>query len=112
MKKQTDTFRRLRSVMKDVNGDHRQIIKTMQDQIEYLMEFIDIQGEIIEEKADAVSRNFLWNRKSGIFYRFKLLRGILRNFASGVVFPVCGAILKKVLGSAILRVNEFLHPPI
>ena len=51
MKKQTDTFRRLRSVMKDVNGDHRQIIKTIQNQIEYLIEFIDIQGEILEEKT-------------------------------------------------------------
>ena len=43
MKKSNDTFKRLRAVMKDVNGDHRQIIKTMQDQIDYLMEFIDIQ---------------------------------------------------------------------
>ena len=40
MKKQTDTFKRLRAVIKDINGDNRQIIKTMQDQIEYLMEFI------------------------------------------------------------------------
>ena len=44
MKKQTDTFKRLRAVIKDINGDNRQIIKTMQNQIEYLMEFIDIQG--------------------------------------------------------------------
>lgn len=44
MHKQNDTFKRLRAVMKDVNGDHRQIIKTMQDQINYLMEFIEIQG--------------------------------------------------------------------
>ena len=51
MHKQNDTFKRLRAVMKDVNGDHRQIIKTMQDQIDYLMEFIDIQGEILEEKT-------------------------------------------------------------
>ena len=57
MKKQTDIFKRLRAVMKDINGDNRQIIKTMQDQIDYLMEFIDIQGEILEEKA--ASRNFL-----------------------------------------------------
>ena len=35
MKKLTDTFKRLRAVMKDVNGYHRQIIKTMQDQIDY-----------------------------------------------------------------------------
>ena len=51
MKKQTDTFKRLRAVIKDINGDNRQIIKTMQNQIEYLMEFIDIQGEILEEKT-------------------------------------------------------------
>ncbi len=38
MKKQTDTFKRLRAVMKDINGDLRQIIRTMQDKIEYLME--------------------------------------------------------------------------
>lgn len=44
MHKQNDTFKRLRAVMKDVNGDNRQIIKTMQDQINYLMEFIEIQG--------------------------------------------------------------------
>ena len=51
MHKTNDTFKRLRAVMKDVNGDHRQIIKTMQDQIDYLMEFIEIQGEILEEKT-------------------------------------------------------------
>ena len=53
--------------MKDINGNNRQIIKTMQNQIEYLMEFIDIQGEILEEKRipKTVSRNFLWIRKSG-----------------------------------------------
>ena len=67
MKKPTDTFKRLRAVMKDINGDNRQVIKTMQNQIEYLMEFIDIQGEILEEKRipETVSRNFLWIRKSG-----------------------------------------------
>lgn len=40
MKKHIDTFKRLNAVMKDVNGDNRQIIKTLQDQIDYLMEFI------------------------------------------------------------------------
>ena len=51
MKKQIDTFKRLRAVMKDINGDNRQIIKTMQAQMDYLMECIDIQGEILEEKT-------------------------------------------------------------
>ena len=51
MHKPNDTFKRLRSVIKDVNGDNRQIIKTIQNQIEYMIEFIDIQGEILEEKT-------------------------------------------------------------
>ena len=58
MKKQTDTFKRLRSVIKDVNGDNRQIIKTMQDQIDYLMEFIDIQEKFLKRKPEAASRSF------------------------------------------------------
>ena len=36
-------WHQLLSVMKDINGDLRQIIRTMQDQIEYLMESIDTQ---------------------------------------------------------------------
>lgn len=61
---ESKTFKQLRAVMKDVNGDNRQIIKTMQDQIDYLMEFIDILDEILEEKTDNASRNFPLNRKS------------------------------------------------
>ena len=64
MKKHTDTFKRLRAVMKDVNGDHRQIIKTMQDQIDYLMEFIDIQGEILEEKTGSRQPELSEDQKS------------------------------------------------
>lgn len=44
------TFKQLRAVMKDVNGDNRQIIKTMQEQIDYLMEFIDILDEILRRE--------------------------------------------------------------
>ena len=40
---ESKTFKQLKAVMKDVNGDNRQIIKTMQDQIDYLMEFIEFQ---------------------------------------------------------------------
>jgi len=35
-----------------------------------------------------------------------------RNLQAEVVFPVCGAILKKVHWSAFLRAEEFLHPPV
>ena len=45
------TFKQLKAVMKDVNGDNRQIVKTNQDQIDYLMEFIDILDELLEEKT-------------------------------------------------------------
>ena len=64
MKKQTDTFKRLRAVIKDINGDNRQIIKTMQNQIEYLMEFIDIQGEILEEKTGSRQPDFSYEHKN------------------------------------------------
>ena len=33
------------------------------------------------------------------------------NWLVGIDFPGCSAIFKKVLRGAILRVNEFLHPP-
>ena len=48
---ESKTFKQLKAVMKDLNGDNRQIIKTMQEQIDYLMEFIDILDEILEEKT-------------------------------------------------------------
>lgn len=35
-----------------------------------------------------------------------------RNLQAEVVFPGCGAILKKVHWSAFLREEEFLHPPV
>ena len=50
--------------MKDVNGAHRQLIKTMQDQIDYLMEFIDIQEEILEEKTGRRQPELSENQKN------------------------------------------------
>lgn len=47
---QTDTFKRLRAVMKDVNGDNRQIVRTLQDQVEYLLEKVAILEEIATEE--------------------------------------------------------------
>ena len=77
MKKQTDTFKRLRSVIKDVNGDNRQIIKTMQDQIDYLMEFIDIQGEILEEKTGSRQPELSVEQKKRLAHRGKKLNEFL-----------------------------------
>ena len=77
MHKQNDTFKRLRAVMKDVNGDHRQIIKTMQDQIDYLMEFIDIQGEILEEKTGHRQPELSDDQKKRLAHRGKKLNQFL-----------------------------------
>ena len=77
MHKQNDTFKRLRAVMKDVNGDHRQIIKTMQDQIDYLMEFIEIQGEILEEKTGHRQPELSDDQKKRLAHRGKKLNQFL-----------------------------------
>ena len=37
MNKITDSYKRLQAVIKDVNGDNHQIIKSLQYQIDYLM---------------------------------------------------------------------------
>ena len=63
--------------MKDVNGDHRQIIKTMQDQIDYLMEFIDIQGEILEEKTGRRQPELSDDQKKRLAHRGKKLNQFL-----------------------------------
>jgi len=47
---QTDMFKRLRAVMKDVNGDNQQIVRTLQDQVEYLLEKVAILKEIATEE--------------------------------------------------------------
>ena len=77
MKKLTDTFKRLRAVMKDVNGDHRQIIKTMQDQIDYLMEFIDIQREILEETIGHRQPELSEDQKKRLAHRGRKLNQFL-----------------------------------
>ena len=76
MHKQNDTFKRLRAVMKDVNGDHRQIIKTMQDQIDYLMVFIDIQGEILEEKTGSRQPELSVEQKKRLAHRGKKTQSV------------------------------------
>ena len=53
--------------MKEINGDNRQIIKTMQDQIDYLIEFIDIQGEILEEKTGSRQPELFVEQKKRYF---------------------------------------------
>ena len=51
MNKTTDSFKRLQAVIKDVNGDNRQIIKSLQDQ----------------DGANAFQQE-LWNEKDFLYY--------------------------------------------
>ena len=74
---ESKTFKQLRAVMKDVNGDNRQIIKTMQDQIDYLMEFIDILDEILEEKIGQRQPELSVEQKKRLAHRGKKLNEFL-----------------------------------
>ena len=90
MKEQTTTFKRLCAVMKDVNGDNRQIIKAMQEQIDYLMEFIAVQGEIIEQTTGCRQPELSEEQKRRLAYRGKklnefLLGQISQYFSPGTV---------------------------
>ena len=101
MKKQTDTFKRLRAVTKDINSDNRQIIKTMQDQIDYLMEFIVIQGEIIEELTGSHQPELSVEQKKRLAHRGKklnefLLGQIENTFAPSTVFKWWGEEVKML----------------
>ena len=81
MNKTTDSFKRLQAVIKDVNGDNRQIIKSLQDQIDYLMEFIAVQGEVIEKETgckkynNSKQKSFQDNHKSAhcLLFSFAVL---------------------------------------
>ena len=99
MKKQNNTFKRLRAVMKDVNEDHRQIIKTLQDQIEYLMEFIDIQGEILEEKTGKRQPKLSEDPKKRLAHRGKKLNVFLLGQIEHTFAP--STVLKWYSESAI-----------
>ena len=72
--------------MKDINCDNRQIIKTMQDQIDCLMEFIDIQGEILEEKTGCRQSKFFSNFVRITVWKFKKSgNGMSNKTVSGAI---------------------------
>lgn len=87
---QTNTFKRLQAVMKDVNGDNRQIVKTLQDQVEYLLEKVAILEEIaIEENGGKISI-YSETQKKRLAYRSRklnefLLATVEQTFAPGTI---------------------------
>lgn len=99
MKKHIDAFKRLLAVMKDVNGNNRQIIKTLQDQIDYLMEFIAVQGEIIEQATGYKQPKLSEEQKRRLAHRGKKLNEFIP------LMPRCA------LSGGCFEAEEFLHPP-
>ena len=87
MKEQTTTFSRLNAVVKDVNGDNRQIIRALQDQIEYLMEFIAVQGEIIEQTTGRKQPELSDEQKRRLANRGKKLNEFLLGQISQCFSP-------------------------
>ena len=74
---QTDTFKRLRAVMKDVNGDNRQIVRTLQDQVEYLLEKVAILEEIATEENGGKVPVYSEAQQKWLAYRGKKLNEFL-----------------------------------
>ena len=88
--KQTDTLKRLNAVMKDINGDNTQILRTLQDQIYYLQEKVSILEEIIEEETGKPQPVFSEEQKRRLAHRGRklneyLLSVIEPTFAPGTV---------------------------
>ena len=88
--KQTNTLKRLNAVMKDINGDNSQILRTLQDQIDYLQEKCDVLEEVLEEKTGKPQPEFSESQKRRLAYRGKKLNEYLLSvveptFAPGTV---------------------------
>ena len=89
--KQTDTLKRLNAVMKDINGDKTQILRTLQDQIDYLQEKVSILEEIIEEETGKTQPVFSEEQKRRLAYRGRKLNEYLLSvveptFAPGTIY--------------------------
>ncbi len=90
MNKLNNTFKRLNAVMKDIDGDNKQILRTMQDQIDYLLEKVDILEEIATEQNDGKRPEFSELQKKRLAHRGKKLNEFLlgqveRVFAPGTI---------------------------
>ncbi len=91
MKKTTDTFKRLQAAMKDINGDRTQLIRTQQDQIDYLREKVAVLEEIAMEKNGGKKPEFSDDQKKRLAYRGKklsefLLSEVERTYSPGTLY--------------------------
>ena len=88
--KQTNTLKRLNAVMKDINGDNAQILRTLQDQIDYLREKVGILEEIIEAETGREQPVFSEDQKRRLAHRGRklnkyLLSVIEQTYAPGTI---------------------------
>ena len=78
------------TVMKDINGDNTQILRTMQDMTDYLLEKCDVLEEVLEEKTGKPQPEFSESQKRRLAYRGRKLNEYLLSvveptFAPGTV---------------------------
>jgi len=88
--KHTNTLKRLNAVMKDIDGDNTQILRKMQDQIDYLREKVEILEEVLEEKTGKSQPEFSEQQKKRLAQRGRKLNEYLLSvveptFAPGTV---------------------------
>lgn len=88
--KQTNTLKRLNAVMKDIDGDNTQVLRSMQDQIDYLREKVEILEEVLEEKTGKSQPEFSEQQKKRLAQRGRKLNEYLLSvveptFAPGTV---------------------------
>lgn len=88
--KQTNTLKRLNAVMKDIDGDNTQVLRSMQDQIDYLREKVEILEEVLEEKTGKSQPEFSALQKKRLAQRGRKLNEYLLSvveptFAPGTV---------------------------
>ena len=85
--KHTDTLKRLNAVMKDINGDNTQILRTMQDQIDYLQEKVGILEEIIEVETGKERPEYSDEQKKRLAYRGRKLNEYLLSVVEQTYAP-------------------------
>ena len=121
---ETDAFRRLKAFMKDVDWDHRQIIKGLQDQVEYLLEKCKIVEEIAVEKnggkavvySDDQKKRLAVKGKRGKFFLLSVLSlksGCIRSLYARALGHVPNAVAEAsaqfVFGLSLFHPVSFLE---
>ena len=114
---ETDTFRRLKAVMKDVDGDHRQIIKCLQEQVEYLLEKCRIVEEIAVEKNGGKAVVYSNEQKKRLAVKGKVLNEFLlgtieQTFSPGTVFGWYRELVGQKYNSVGPGQKKRGHPPV